>query len=85
MLFYVFPLGITCTNFHSTLLKRVGVQQIQQIVNEVYGSRMKTTGKDDPKLTIPVQQELAICILLLMLRKGKNKEISLGKVRYCVR
>nr|BAD91026.1 cell division control protein 6 [Eisenia fetida] len=81
------PQGIASTNFHSTLLKRVGVQQIQQIVNEVYGSRMKTTGscKDDPKLTIPVQQELAICTLLLMLRKGKNKEISLGKFHesYC--
>lgn len=79
----MFPLGISGKDVDSALLRRVGVQQIQRIVNEVYGSRMKATGscKDDQKLTIPVQQELAICTLLLMLRKGKNKEISLGKVR----
>ena len=62
-----------------TTQKRAGIAQVMKVVNEVYGSRVTVaTGEAPP--TIPLQQTICICTLLLMLRNGNVKEVTLGKV-----
>ena len=60
------------------LVKKIGVGHILKIVNEVYGNRVSVQS-GEPQ-TVPLQQKLAICTLLLMIKNGKLKEIQLGKV-----
>ena len=60
--------------------KKVGVSQIACVVAEVYGSRMMATGGSNQP-TIPLQQKLLICTLLLLLKEKKAKEVTLGKVK----
>ena len=62
---------------HNTALKKIGVAHILKIMNEVYGNRV---GSSSQPQTIPLQQKLLICSLLLMLKRGKGKEVTLGKV-----
>ena len=60
--------------------KKVGLSHIASVVSEVYGSRLVTaSGTEQP--TIPLQQKLLICTLLLMLKEQRAKEIVLGKVK----
>ena len=59
-----------------TATPKVGVAHIMKIVNRTYGS-VAQTGQQH---TFPLQQKLAVCTLLLMLRTGKTKEIAVGKV-----
>ena len=56
--------------------KKIGVGHILKIINEVYGSRVTVQGEQ----TIPLQQKLAICTLLLLRKRGTKKQITLGKV-----
>lgn len=58
-------------------LKRIGVMQISKVLSEVYGSSSTTNTQD----SIPLQQKLVVCTLLLMVKLGKMKEVTLGKVR----
>ena len=51
---------------------------IAKIVGEVYGSRVSAANQ---KQGIPLQEKLALCTLLMMLKSGKAKEVQLGKVR----
>ena len=60
------------------ITQKVGVAQILKIINEVYGARVIV--QSDKPQTIPLQQMLAICTLLLMTRETKSKEVTLGKV-----
>ena len=57
--------------------KKITVAHIAKIVNEVYGSG--ATGAT-PGQTIPLQQKLTICTLLLLMKRNKLKEATLGKV-----
>ena len=59
--------------------KKIGVAHILRIVNEVYGNRV-TVASAGQEQTIPLQQKLAMCTLLLMLKQGRGKEVTLGKV-----
>ncbi|KAJ8320013.1 hypothetical protein KUTeg_001600 [Tegillarca granosa] len=57
-------------------LKRIGVMQISKVLSEVYGSSSSTNTQD----SIPLQQKLVVCTLLLMVKLGKMKEVTLGKL-----
>ncbi|CAG9771394.1 unnamed protein product [Ceutorhynchus assimilis] len=58
--------------------KKVNLQEVFSILNHVYGTSQNLT--DDNEETFPLQQKIIICSLLLMLRKAKNKEITIGKL-----
>ncbi|ELT90542.1 hypothetical protein CAPTEDRAFT_148720 [Capitella teleta] len=60
-----------------TVPKKIGVAHILRIVNTVYGS--KVSSQPGQVETIPLQQKLAMCTLLMVVRQGKGKETTLGK------
>lgn len=62
-------------------VRKIGIPQVQRIVGRVYGPKIKVMTADD-QVTFPVQQELIICTLLLMLQKKPAKEINFGQVRF---
>lgn len=57
-------------------LKKIGVMQISKVLSEVYGSSSATNSQE----SIPLQQKLIVCTLLLMVKQGKLKEVTMGKV-----
>ena len=61
------------------VLKKIGVAHILKTINEVYGAHASVQASS--KQTLPLQQKLAICSLILSLKKCKSKEVVLGKVR----
>ncbi len=64
----------------SPAVKKVGLVQISNVISEVYGSSVTTCGSDTQ--TFPIQQKLVICTVLLIVKQGKLKEVTLGKVSY---
>ncbi|XP_022103638.1 cell division control protein 6 homolog isoform X2 [Acanthaster planci] len=58
-------------------VKTVGLKQVSSVISEVYGSSLTTSSNQSQ--TFPLQQKLTICTVLLMVRGGKFKEITLGK------
>ena len=61
--------------------KKVGISQIASVVAEVYGSRL-VAGPGVEQPTIPLQQKLLICTVLLMTKECNTKEVVLGKVGF---
>ncbi|XP_048778181.2 cell division control protein 6 homolog [Ostrea edulis] len=57
-------------------MKKIGVMQISKVLSEVYGSSSASNSQD----SIPLQQKLIVCTLLLMVKQGKLKEVTLGKL-----
>lgn len=57
-------------------LKTVQIGQVVSTLNQVYG----TTQNMDNNEAFPLQQKLLVCSLLLLLKKGKNKDITVGKL-----
>lgn len=56
----------------------VELKQVLEVLNDVYGgSRNIQSDVDDG---FPMQQKLILCSLMLMLTKGKNKDIVMGKL-----
>lgn len=60
---------------------RVGLLQVARVLSEVYGDRMASQSSSSEGESFPLQQKLLVCCLLLLLRHGKSRDISLGKVR----
>ncbi|XP_066256939.1 cell division control protein 6 homolog [Euwallacea similis] len=58
--------------------KKVNLKEIVNILNNVYGTSQNLT--EDSEDTIPLQQKIIVCSLLLMLKKVKNKDITVGKL-----
>ncbi|XP_064076727.1 polycomb group protein Psc-like [Vanessa tameamea] len=56
----------------------VELKQVLEVLNDVYGSARHIETDVDEGL--PMQQKLILCSLMLMLTKGKNKEIVMGKL-----
>lgn len=56
----------------------VELKQVLEVLNKIYGGsrQMETNVKD----YFPMQQKLILCSLLLMLTKGRNKDIVMGKL-----
>ena len=59
-----------------TVPKKIGVIHINNVLSDVYGSGAAAQQQE----TIPLQQKLAVCSLLLLLKQGKMKEVPAGKV-----
>ncbi|XP_048579627.1 cell division control protein 6 homolog isoform X3 [Nematostella vectensis] len=59
--------------------KKVSLGHIASVVSDVYGSRIMANSSGSQP-TIPLQQKLLVCTLLLMLKQGKVKEVILGKL-----
>ncbi|CAG9858397.1 unnamed protein product [Phyllotreta striolata] len=56
----------------------VDLKQVLTVLNNVYGTSQNLNGNVDD--SIPLQQKIIICSLLLMLKKLKNKDITIGKL-----
>jgi len=62
-----------------TQIGQVDLPQIMKVVNQVYGSQVSASlGTQGEGL--PVKQKILIASLLLMVKKGKSKEVTLGKL-----
>ncbi|XP_045179297.2 cell division control protein 6 homolog isoform X2 [Mercenaria mercenaria] len=61
--------------------KKISVVHINNVLSDVYGSGSAAQQQE----TIPLQQKLIACSLLLMLKQGKMKEVPAGKLHeiYC--
>ncbi|KAL4217460.1 AAA ATPase [Mactra antiquata] len=61
--------------------KKISVLHINNVLSDVYGSGAAAQQQE----TIPLQQKLIICSLLLLLKQGKMKEVTAGKLHetYC--
>ena len=70
--------GVSATPSRAATPK-VGIMQVANVVDEVYGSANSTAKSN----TFPLQQKLIVCTLLLMLKSSKLKEINVGKVSVC--
>ncbi|KYM93090.1 Cell division control protein 6 like protein [Atta colombica] len=57
--------------------KPVDLKEVVTVLNGVYGGIQNLSNEQD---TFPLQQKLLICSLLLILNKGKNKDITVGKL-----
>lgn len=64
----------------SPAVKKIGVGHISKVMSEVYGSSVQAQRSDE----IPLQQKLAVCTLLLIIKNSKFKEVPLGKVITCI-
>ncbi|XP_055382672.1 cell division control protein 6 homolog isoform X2 [Condylostylus longicornis] len=58
--------------------KPVQVRQVASVLNNVYGTSQ--TLNNDSDYNFPLQQKILLCSLLLMLRKCKNKDITVGRL-----
>ena len=52
--------------------------QIMKVINAVYGSQVNQSL--GTKGALPTQQKILIASLLLMVKKGRSKEVTLGKL-----
>ncbi|KAL6252152.1 hypothetical protein P5V15_000016 [Pogonomyrmex californicus] len=60
-----------------TIEKPVDMKEVVTVLNGVYGG---TQNLDKEQDTFPLQQKLLMCSLLLILNKGRNKDITIGKL-----
>ncbi|ESP01899.1 hypothetical protein LOTGIDRAFT_138836, partial [Lottia gigantea] len=67
-----------CDSGGNGITKKIGVMQISRVISEVYGTGVKTSNQKEE--TVPLQQKLVTCSLLLMLKTGKAKEVPMGKL-----
>ncbi|XP_074640064.1 uncharacterized protein LOC141898133 [Tubulanus polymorphus] len=61
-----------------TTKRKISIAQVSQVVNDVYSTRTMTSQQQNG--SIPLQQKLAICTLLLIMKKSKTKQASMGKL-----
>jgi len=59
-------------------IKPVEVAQVMAIFNQVYGNKVIAAVTQAPA-SFPLPQKILVCSLLLMLKHGKSKDITLGK------
>jgi len=57
--------------------KLVDLKEVVTVLNGVYGGTQNLKEEQD---TFPLQQKLLICSLLLILNKGRNKNVTVGGV-----
>uniref|UniRef100_A0A8C5LBX6 Cell division control protein n=1 Tax=Jaculus jaculus TaxID=51337 RepID=A0A8C5LBX6_JACJA len=63
----------------SLVPKRVGLTHISQVISEVDGNRMALS-QERTQDSLPLQQQILVCSLLLLSRHLKTKEVTLGKL-----
>lgn len=59
--------------------KTVNLHQVMQVLNTIYGTSNSLSNQTDHE-TFPLQQKIIICSLLLHLKHGKSKDITVGKL-----
>lgn len=57
---------------------KVEVKQVMTVLNQIYGTG-QTLGADLDD-TFPLQQKILICTILLILKRDKNKDITVGRL-----
>ena len=68
---------LSCAGLESgSCQSRVSIPIVAEVIGEVYGARMVGGAQD----TFPLQQKMAICTLLLLVKGKSLKEVELGKV-----
>ncbi|XP_024879785.1 cell division control protein 6 homolog [Temnothorax curvispinosus] len=65
------------TSKKETIEKPVDLKEVVTVLNGVYGGTQNLNEEQD---TFPLQQKLLICSLLLILNKGKNKDVTVGRL-----
>ncbi|MBZ3886856.1 Cell division control protein 6-like protein, partial [Sciurus carolinensis] len=73
------PLSECKSSSQSLVPKRVGLTHISQVISEVDGNRM-TLGQEGTKDSFPLQQKILVCSLLLLTKRLKIKEVTMGKL-----
>lgn len=58
----------------------IDVRSIMNVVNDVYGTSQSLGRTADGGEELPLHQKLAVSSLLLILREGKSKDVTVGKV-----
>lgn len=56
----------------------VELKHVMDVLNGVYGAAQNLN--DDIDDSFPLQQKITVCALLLMLKKARNKDVTLGKL-----
>ncbi|CAG9814194.1 unnamed protein product [Phaedon cochleariae] len=59
-------------------MKTVEMKEVMNVMNNVYGTSQTLTESSED--TFPLQQKIIICSLLLILKKAKNKDVTVGKL-----
>ncbi|XP_067646829.1 cell division control protein 6 homolog isoform X2 [Eurosta solidaginis] len=75
-------------NTEEVILKPVQVTQVAAVLNKVYGVSQNL--QEDIEDSFPLQQKIVLCTLMLMIRKERNKDITIGRLhevyrRVCVK
>lgn len=61
--------------------KKIGLNDVMAVINNVYSTSSALDCNDENSEKLPLQQELTVCALLLMLSSSKkNQVITVGKV-----
>ncbi|KAM6238662.1 cell division control protein 6 homolog isoform 2-T2 [Porphyrio hochstetteri] len=63
----------------SPVPKRVGLLHISRVISEVFGDRLAAGGRGSLD-TFPLQQKVLLCSLLLLTRRLRTQEVTLGKL-----
>lgn len=63
----------------SSIGKCVDVSDINAVLHEVYGSRLQTSA-NSKIVTMPLQQMIILCTLILIKKHGKVQDMNLGKL-----
>lgn len=58
--------------------KSVDFKEVRSVLNGVYGGSQNVESEES---SFPMQQKVLLCSLMLILNKGRNKDITIGKVR----
>lgn len=58
--------------------KKVDLKEVMNVLNNVYGTTQNLT--EDKEDAFPLQQKIIICSLLLLMKKSKNKDVTIGKL-----
>lgn len=53
------------------------LKEVITVLNGIYGGSQNIEKEES---TFPLQQKLLLCSLLLILNKGRNKDVTVGKV-----
>jgi hypothetical protein len=57
----------------------VALEQVRTVLNSVYGTSKSLDSDYDE--SFPLQQKVLVSTFLLLLKKGHNKDITVGKVQ----
>lgn len=58
--------------------KPIQLKEVMTVLNKVYGASQSLD--DDMEVAFPLQQKILICSLMLIIKKEKNKDITIGRL-----